>query len=185
MAKQQQGLIAQGGGLIWCPGSNMFMFGQTAPVQTLAHAGKLALGSDSRLSGEFDLLTELRVAKETQQLSAEALFRTVTIDAARVLHLQNGGCGDLVIGGMADLVLLPAMHVAPNFAVITALQRHQLRLVLIAGKPIVGSPELQPLFKATRTPYISVLVDGQEKLMMKKLAHRLKKSLMQEPGVAV
>jgi cytosine/adenosine deaminase-related metal-dependent hydrolase len=71
---QRQALLDRGSGLIWCPGSNYFLFGQTACVAELAQAGKLALGSDSRLSGEFDLLAELQIAQRSGQLSPQGLF---------------------------------------------------------------------------------------------------------------
>ena len=48
--------------LVWCPSSNDFLFGRTAAVRRFDDAGRLALGTDSRLSGEGDLLDELRAA---------------------------------------------------------------------------------------------------------------------------
>lgn len=182
---QRRVLIERGGGLVWCPGSNYFMFGQTAQVQELAQAGKLALGSDSRLSGEFDLLHELRVAHESNQLTPQCLFRTVTTDAARVLRLQRGGRGQITVGGEADLVLLPPLDVADPFAHILNLNRAQLELVLVGGKPLAGSPRMQPVFEATRTQFAPVRVDQSEKLMVKKLVKRLKKSPVREPGVSL
>lgn len=183
--EQRQLLGERGGGLIWCPGSNDFLFGQTAKVQTLAQAGKVALGSDSRLSGEFDLLAELRVAGRSDQLSPQGLFKTVTVDAARLLRLGNMGLGQIAPGGVADLVLLPPSNSSDKFSRILDLQRTQLELVMLAGKPLVSSPHMQPVFEATKTKYASVLVDEVEKVISKKLVSRLKKSSVQEPGVKV
>ena len=61
-------VLARGASLVWCPASNVFLFGATAPVR--AHARRerrsawrrICLGSDSRISGSRDLLDELRVA---------------------------------------------------------------------------------------------------------------------------
>ncbi len=181
--RQRQTLLARGGGLIWCPGSNLFMFGQTAQVRDLARAGKLALGSDSRLSGEFDLLAELRVAEETGQLSAQDLFRAVTVGAARVLRLPNDGRGQLVVGGLADLALLPAPTGADVFAHLFNANRAALELVMVGGRPRVGSPRMQPLFAATKTKFAPIWVDRVEKLMASKIVRRLKKASAQEPGV--
>lgn len=182
-AKQRQAVIERGGGLIWCPGSNLFMFGQTAQVAELARAGKLALGSDSRLSGEFDLLAELQIAHRTGQLSPQSLLETVTTGAARLLRLPEGGLGYIAVGGPADLVLLPASSLTDPFAVLAHLDRSQLRLVLLAGKPLVGSPEMQPVFEATRTKSVRVKVDGVEKLLPAKLMARLQKLSVHEPGL--
>jgi cytosine/adenosine deaminase-related metal-dependent hydrolase len=174
-AAQRRALIERGGGLIWCSGSNVFLFGQTACVSDLAQAGKLALGSDSRLSGEFDLLAELRVAHETGQLSPRDLFQLVTLNPARLLRLRAGG--------PADFVLLPPPTGADPFAHLLSLTRADLDLVMLAGKPIVGSPRMQPSFTATKTKATSVWVDQVEKLLAQHLAERLQKSSVQEPGL--
>ena len=69
-------VIEAGAGLVWCPSSNQFLFDQTADVRAFDDADRLALGSDSRLSGDGDLLDELKAAHATRQLSAEGLART-------------------------------------------------------------------------------------------------------------
>ncbi len=182
---QQQALLKRGGGLIWCPGSNLFMFGQTASVQTLSRANKLALGSDSRLSGEFDLLHELRVAAKTEQLSTQALFQAVTTDAADLLRLRRGGKGQITVGGIADLLLLPSPLLPDMFLHLFTLHRSQLMLVMLAGKPLVGALAMQPVFEATRTKFCPVQVDQVEKLMPRKFVKRLLKSSLSEPGLKI
>jgi len=93
-------LIAIGAGLVWCPSSNYFLLGKTAEVALIAGAHRLALGSDSRLTADGDLLDELRAAFATGQLTAAQLFRTVTIDAAALLCIR--GVGDLAVGCQPD-----------------------------------------------------------------------------------
>ena len=82
-------LIERGGGLIWCPSSNQFTLGVTADVRDLARVGKVALGSDSRLSGERDLLTEMKIALATNQVDAKAIVQMVTCDAASMMRLRH------------------------------------------------------------------------------------------------
>src|SRR5262249_52643553 len=59
-------IAASGAGLVWCPASNVFLFGRTAGIRPLVDAdggrAAIALGSDSRLTGAGDLLDELRDA---------------------------------------------------------------------------------------------------------------------------
>jgi cytosine/adenosine deaminase-related metal-dependent hydrolase len=184
-SQQRQKLIDRGGGLIWCPGSNYFLFGQTACVRELSEAGKLALGSDSRLSGEFDLLAELQVAHRTGQLSPQALYRSVTTDAARLLRLREGGRGEITVGGVADLVLLPPPIPPDPFVRLLNLTRSQLELVLLGGKPVVGSRRMQPVFEATKTRFAPVSLDGTEKLMPWKLVDRIRRAAVREPGLAI
>jgi cytosine/adenosine deaminase-related metal-dependent hydrolase len=183
-SEQRQALIDRGGGLIWCPGSNHFLFGRTACVAELAQVGKVALGSDSRLSGEFDLLAELRVAAATNQVPPAALLGLVTELPARLLRLQ-GGQGELRVNGVADLVLLPPAGGADPFEHFLNLERSHLELVLLAGRPLVASPWLEAVFKATRTLSGRVQVDGVEKLMPRQLAIRLAGAAAREPGFEV
>jgi cytosine/adenosine deaminase-related metal-dependent hydrolase len=183
--QQRQTLMERGGGLIWCPGSNLFMLGQTAQVTELAAARKVALGSDSRLSGEFDLLAELQVADSTGQLSPATLFRLVTTEAAAVLRLPENGPGQLVVGSLADMVLLPPPIPADPFGRLLNLTRADLLLVMLAGRPVVAAPVMRSVFEATRTGLASVEVDGVDKLLAQSLVKRLKKSAVGEPGLTI
>ncbi|MCB0155190.1 MAG: amidohydrolase family protein [Anaerolineae bacterium] len=180
---QRQTLIERGGGLIWCPASNQFMFGQTACVRELAEAGKLALGSDSRLSGSFDLLAELRAAAQTGQLEPAALFRLVTTFAVQVLRLREKGLGQITVGGVADLVLLPPPGQSDLYAHVLELDRQHIGLVLVGGRPVVGGPEQAPLFAATSTPAALVYLDGAPKLLAQKIVSRLRRASVGEPGL--
>lgn len=89
--KDRQRVLTAGAGLIWCPSSNRFLLGATAHAVEFAAAGRLALGTDSRLTADGDMLDELRAAAATGQLSPRQLFRTVTTDAARLLRLPDVG----------------------------------------------------------------------------------------------
>ena len=182
---QRQALIERGGGLIWCPGSNTFLFGQTVEVQELAHARKLALGSDSRLTGELDLLRELSIAAACKQLTGQELFRAVTTDAAHLLRLKKGGMGQIRTGGIADLVMLPAPHNSDLFSILTNLQRSRLELVMRAGRPLVGSLATEKVFSATNTQFNSIKVDGIEKIMASDLSNRMINSQVKEPGITL
>ena len=104
-----------GAGLVWCPASNEFLFGRTAPVRQLldlnGQAPAIALGTDSRVTGSRDLLDELRVARDAESVTPSELFAMVTSHAAALLRQPR--VGRLVVGGLADLVMLAA--VVPSF----------------------------------------------------------------------
>ncbi|GAB4424756.1 MAG: amidohydrolase family protein [Anaerolineae bacterium] len=179
-AAQRAALVERGGGLIWCPGSNLFMLGRTAPVAELAAAGKLALGSDSRLSGERDLLAELEVARQTGQLSARQLLAAVTTNPARLLRLKHGG--GIAVGSPADLLLLPPPPGDP----LEAVGRHsraQVQLLLLGGQPQLSNPQFAPAFEAACRKFTPVTVDGSAKLLAQSLARRLQAAAVSEPGV--
>jgi cytosine/adenosine deaminase-related metal-dependent hydrolase len=59
-----QAMASVGASLCWCPGSNLYLYEQTADLPTLIQAGiNITLGTDSSLSGELNLLEELRTAR--------------------------------------------------------------------------------------------------------------------------
>ena len=106
-------LVAAGSSLVWCPASNVFLFGRTLPLRACLDAtpGALAqvcLGTDSRLTGSRDLLDELRMASRIEPISPGELLSMVTTSAARVLKLE--AAGRLAVGGPADVMIIPPPH---------------------------------------------------------------------------
>ena len=63
------------------------------------------------MSGERDLLDELRSAHATRQLSAEGLARTISAGAAQLLRLEDGG--RIEAGARADLTVFKAERDLP------------------------------------------------------------------------
>lgn len=175
-------LIERGGGLVWCPSSNLFMLGATADVRDLLRAGKVALGSDSRLSGERDLLDELRAAHATGQVGAPDLFRMITVDAARMLRLPDAG--RIAPGLPADLVLFTSSD-SNSFESILRARRSDLRLVMIGGRPLVGDLDLAPVFDAAHIGVTRVCLDGRDKWMDQRVVDRLRRSSIGEAGLEI
>jgi cytosine/adenosine deaminase-related metal-dependent hydrolase len=92
-----------GAALVWCPTSNHFLFGRTAPADLVAEGVDVLLGSDSRLTGEGDLLDELRAARACGLVDDERLAGAVGTTAASRLGLAEPS---LEPGDRADLILL-------------------------------------------------------------------------------
>jgi cytosine/adenosine deaminase-related metal-dependent hydrolase len=173
-------LVERGGALIWCPSSNYFLLGATADIAPLNIARRVALGTDSRLSGEKDLLAELRFAAAHTDLCPAHLLRMVTVDAANLLRLSDVGV--LRPGARADLVVFPADYGESIESIIKA-TRSEIRLVLLGGRAQVGDADMQGVFEATRVVADTVRIDGQTKILAKSLASRLRKSQAPEPGL--
>jgi cytosine/adenosine deaminase-related metal-dependent hydrolase len=199
-------LLTKGAGLIWCPSSNLFMLGHTAEVRELTSQGRVALGSDSRLSGERDLLEELRVACEATAMDGAALLPLVTTYAARLLRVS--AVGTLRPGALADLLVLPASRKlfelnpstsgGPHAQYATAAEpsppargmcanvsRSAVRLVMRAGRALYADPQYAPAFDAGGTRAACIQVDGHGKLLERSLVSRLRLCSIQEPGVAL
>jgi GT2 family glycosyltransferase len=98
-----QRLRESGAAVVWCPTSNYYLFGRTAPAALLAPGIDVLLGSDSLLTADGDLLDELRAARGLGLLSDDRL-----LDAVGPLVAQRLGLPvpSLEAGSPADLVVL-------------------------------------------------------------------------------
>jgi hypothetical protein len=171
---RQRRAIDAGASLIWCPSSNVYLFGRTLDPARLLAAGRLGLGSDSRISGAGDLLDELRTAAECHPGCAPQLEQLVTRHNARLLRLDDRG--KLVRDARADLVIVPAGR---SLAAIT---RRQLRMVMVGGSMRYGDAGL-----AARMPQHAdcspVVLDGAEKVLDRTLVEELASAAWREPGL--
>ena len=157
--KQDRELLrAAGAGLIWCPSSNVFLFGRTLTTQDIEALAHVALGSDSALTAEGDLLDEVRFALGATQLSVGTLYRLVTRQAARLLRLHEGQ-GTLRVGSVADIVAVRDRGQSPADT-LARLSHRDVELVLIGGRVHLASDEmLQRLPRSTRKGLQPLAVD--------------------------
>jgi len=99
-------LAATGASLVWCPASNVFLYGRTAPVDLCLEAGvPVALGTDAPISGSPHLLDELRSAHGTHLAAASDVLAMVTHGGAGALGMRNSR-GALVVGRAADVIVV-------------------------------------------------------------------------------
>jgi cytosine/adenosine deaminase-related metal-dependent hydrolase len=178
-------VVRRGAGLIWCPASNFFLFGKTAPVRRFLDAcaesnTRICLGTDSRVTGSFDLLDELRVAVDAGGVRPEEALRMVTGNPARLLRL--GEAGRIVQGGEADLLVIRRNADDPAGSLLAA-RRRDVRLVTIGGRPLVADPDLAGVFAAYRSSATPVRVDGVVKLLDAGLARRVQRCAIAEEGL--
>lgn len=178
-AADRERVLSRGAGLIWCPGSNKFLFGRTAEVAEFSRAGRLGLGTDSRLSGERDLLQELKVARDTGALDSQALARAVSSDAAVLLRLP--ALGRLKTRAPADIIVLRSTLEGP-FDALVAADRSDVVLTMVGGQPRVGDPALGPVFDAVGVRAARACLDGRPRIIDSRIAARLARSALQEPG---
>ena len=173
-------------GLVWCPASNAFLFGRTAPVCALVSGDEatrvpVALGTDSRITGSLDLLDELRAARDAVAFPPETLLRMVTTDAATLLRQPRAG--RLAIGAPADLIVLPPLADRPAAALLEA-RRRDVRLVVVDGRPLAGDREFSAIFRARKVTPRPLRVDGAAKIADSGVARRIAGSPIAEPGVS-
>lgn len=174
-------VIAAGAAVIWCPSSNLAILGRTLEPRRLFEAGRLALGTDSRLSGARDLLAELKVAAAHSDLSACELLQLASADAARVLKLTDaGGLGP---GQYADLLVLRDEGGDPCGQLLNC-ERAHLRAVVREGVPLIADSEFAAWFAACGLATLRVRLDGAAKLLARVCLGPDAESLLQmEPGL--
>jgi len=138
--KGLQLLRDSGAGLIWCPSSNVFLFGRTLAPRDILFLSQVALGSDSSLTAEGDLLDELRFAHGVSELPPEMLYDFTTRRAAQLLRLPEGQ-GTLRVGGLADLVAVRDKAQSPAGTLVN-LSHRDVQLVVIGGRVHLASDEM-------------------------------------------
>lgn len=126
-------LCRAGSSLVWCPSSNLRLYAQTAPISQLKGRLRLALGTDSTLSGSPTLLDELKVARATGMADPDELLNMVTAGAAAALGIPHKGAGLLQEQVPADLVLLPDTATSPGETLLSSTP-DQVMLVLVNGE---------------------------------------------------
>ncbi len=154
-------LLAAGGGVVWCPGSNLAMLGRTLNPRRLLDAGRLALGSDARISGGGDLLRELRLAAAHSDATPAELLRLVTEASHRLLRLPE--VGGLTPGQWADLLIVRDTGTTPHRCLLE-LWRADIRAVVRGGVPILADSDFADWFSFCGIAVTPVRLDGCLKL---------------------
>ncbi len=173
-------VIARHAAVIWCPSSNLSMLGRTLDPRRLFDACRLALGSDSRLSGARDLLDELQVAAAHSELTPRELLRLVSSAARGILRLPE--VGGLDAGQRADLLILRDTGGDPYQCLID-IKRKDICAVIRGGAPMIADRGFADWFAACHIEAVPALLDGRAKLLSRALARP--DSIALEPGLDI
>jgi cytosine/adenosine deaminase-related metal-dependent hydrolase len=172
----------RGASAVWCPASNLALFGSTMDVREALSVmpGRVALGTDSRLSGARDLLDELCVASREARLTPDEQFSLVTSSPAAMLRLP--AAGRLDAGVPADLVVLPASAASPGGALINS-RRSDVQMVVLDGRPQLAVPEWSDVFGSRAVGSVQIRVDGRPRVADSRLLRAARRFGIHEPGV--
>jgi len=100
MSTQQASSFA---GIVWCPASNYFLLGKTAPIKQLRNNIKIVFGTDSTLTGSWDIGNHFAVAIDSELVSEHELYHMLTDVPATLWGLNDRG---MIKEGMrADLLI--------------------------------------------------------------------------------
>jgi cytosine/adenosine deaminase-related metal-dependent hydrolase len=146
-------------GLVPCPTTNHYLLGRIANTNDWIQAGgRLALGTDSRLTADDGIYAERAIIPA---LCAVTMVPAHILGLNDVGHLRPGARADLAIGS----------------------EREKLELVMVGGVPLIGGPKVMEKFE--QFPTIPVTLDGHEKCMNARLAHRYQRCKLDEPGLVL
>jgi len=118
----------RGASLVVCPTSNSYLFARTLSRDLLNSIERIALGSDSPITADGDLLDEVRY------------LYMQTGAPAKILQLQDGQ-GRIEKFGVADLIAVRSHHNSPA-RVLSDIAFHNVELVMLAGVVQMASPHL-------------------------------------------
>jgi len=165
--------------LIVCPSSNKFLYGKVLSASILNRIENLAIGSDSPLTAEGDLLDEVRSAMRWLDISPSTAYQMVTTAPAAILRLGDTQ-GSLKESGLADLIAVRDTGQGAADRLET-LSMHDVELVMIGGivqlvsedilkrLPLSAKRGLEPLsidgsIRWLRAPVKALLRDTEEVL---------------------
>jgi cytosine/adenosine deaminase-related metal-dependent hydrolase len=123
--------------LIICPSSNEFLFEKLPGAAVFGAIDKVALGSDSSLTSEGDLLDELRFAIRRCGISPESAYRMVTDSPAAMLGLVNAE-GSIEVSGAGDLIAVRDTGQDATDALLR-MSMADVEFVMIAGRVHLAS----------------------------------------------
>jgi cytosine/adenosine deaminase-related metal-dependent hydrolase len=140
LAIDRQGVAlmnARHASLIVCPSSNYFLYGRLPDLAMSNEIERVALGNDSPVSAEGDLLDEIRFAIDHCGISPERAYRMVTTIPAQILRLEDEE-GTIKEFGVADFIAARDTGGTPADALQT-LSMQDIEFVMIGGQVQLAS----------------------------------------------
>jgi len=178
LSKEDITLITKSGAsIVWCPSSNFFLFNKTAPIEELNRSIRIALGTDSTLTGPATLFEEMRVAKKVGVFSHEEIYHQVTEIPAKIFDLPPPR---LTIGSLADFIVLPKQFNDYHENLVQATSS-QIELVVVNGQPHMCSETIASRLQLKK--YFAA-IDGIQKWFLLDIKN-VKKSIEKKAGAFV
>ncbi|WP_183564844.1 amidohydrolase family protein [Mucilaginibacter sp. SP1R1] len=128
-------------GLVWCPESNYFLLNKTAPVKELKQHTRIMFGTDSTLTGNWNIWDHINMAHKTELLTDKELYQSLNINAAKVWGLNTG---EIAEGKDADLVIGRRKEGVTSLDAFYAITPVDLLLVIHQGNIRLFDQELLP-----------------------------------------
>ena len=118
-------------GLIWCPESNWVLLNKHAHVAALKAQTNMVFGTDSTLTGNWNIWHHLRLARSLHQVEDAELFGMITSLPAKLWNLNNG---ELKVGKDADIIVVKKKSGTPTWEDVFKINPEEILLITNKGK---------------------------------------------------
>jgi len=89
--------------IVWCPGSNLFLFNKTTNIPLLKSCTNILFGTDSTLTADWNFWNHLRLARDLNYLNDSELFLSISKMASKFWGLKTKG--EIAVNKLADIVI--------------------------------------------------------------------------------
>ena len=169
--------------LIWCPASNYFLLNKTADIKNLKTKTSILFGTDSTLTASWNLWEHLRMARETEMMTDEELFQTLTKNPAEKWRQKN--IGSISINNDADVVIAKS-HGNKGFDAFYSINPEDILLVLHRGDVRLFDGEIKDQLwnnAIAFSKFSKILLNGKSKYVYGELDELKKETLQYFPEV--
>lgn len=167
------------GAVVWCPETNFFLLNKTAKIDVLNKHTVILFGTDSTLTGDWNIWEHLRLARKTGMLSDDGLFATLNTNPANTWRLNSGG---IAPGKDADLVVAKKRSSENGYDAFFALNPGDILLVTHKGEISLFDEELLPQLPDTDlTSFSRIFIGDNCKYVKGDLPALIKQVQMHQP----
>jgi hypothetical protein len=131
--------------LVWCPESNRILLDHHARIQELKTSTTIVFGSDSTLTGSWNIWKHLRLARTLHQVTDDELFDMITDSPAQIWNLNKGR---LQPKKDADIVVLKKKNKFSGLGDIFSANPEDILMVVHKGQIRLFDKSLLPQLRA-------------------------------------
>ncbi|SEP07680.1 amidohydrolase family protein [Mucilaginibacter sp. OK283] len=128
--------------IVWCPESNFYLLNKTADIHKLKAFADILFGSDSTLTGNWNMWDHVSMARSIGMLTDEELYQSLNKTAAKTWAINTG---EIAASRQADLVIAKANHGAGRYDAFFATRPTNIQIVIQKGNIRLFDQELLPV----------------------------------------
>jgi len=171
-------------GLVWCPESNRVLLNRHADIHQLKEHTRIVFGTDSTLTGNWNIWKHLRLARQLKQVDDPCLFAMVTSSAAQLWGLNKGS---LNAGKDADIVVATTKDKKNSWDSFFSINPADILMVLQKGNLRLFDKSLLPqlINHIDLSRFTQVNIGASEKLVAGNLPGLIQAIKKYHPGVTL